>query len=245
MGRIGRAGDHAEAFLQMPADDDLGRGLAVLLGNGVDDRVAENLTVAVTATEWEPAFNLDIVLGCHFLPMLALGVRMALDLEHLGLDFRGDYDGLEKFVIEIEVADADGADLTHFKSFLKFLPGTVVVAQRLVQVNKVKVFEPKACKHLVQLLERYALTVLVEPKFGGNPNLLAGNAAVFDGLPNAALVLISVRSINVPISGFEGSENAVVSSLACRDGIDAESELGNDDAVVEGDGCLVHGSVVF
>ena len=70
MGRVGRAGDHTEAFLQMPADDDLGCGLAVGFGNGVYDRVAENLTVAVTTAEREPAFNLDIVLGCHFLRFL-------------------------------------------------------------------------------------------------------------------------------------------------------------------------------
>lgn len=60
MGRIGRSGDYTEAFLQMPADDDLGGGLAVRIGNGVDDRVAENFTVAVTTAEREPAFNVDL-----------------------------------------------------------------------------------------------------------------------------------------------------------------------------------------
>ena len=47
MCRIGRAGNHAEAFLDVPADDDLGGGLAVGGCNLIDHRVAEDFPVAV------------------------------------------------------------------------------------------------------------------------------------------------------------------------------------------------------
>jgi AraC-like DNA-binding protein len=104
MGRIGRSGDYTEAFLQMPADDDLGGGLAVRLGNGVDDRVAENFTVAVTTAEREPAFNLDIVLGGHFLPMLALAILL--------------YDMWNIYSREIEKAEIEDITSRHFLRFL-------------------------------------------------------------------------------------------------------------------------------
>ena len=47
--------------------------------------------------------------------------------------------------------------------------------------------------------------------------------------------------VNVPVTGFESGEDAVIGGLARRDGIDAEPELRDDDAVVEGNCCLVHG----
>ena len=240
MSRVGRAWDHAEAFLKVPADDDLGCGLAVSLSDCIDYRVAENLTVAVAAAEREPALYLDVILLGHFLPMLALGVRMALNLEHLGLDFRWNHDGLEEFVIEIEVADAYGADFPHFKGLLKFLPGSVIVARRLMQVHEIQIFKSKPGKHLVQLRESLPLSVLVWPEFGSDPYLLARNTAVLHGLTYATLVLVSMCSIDVPVAGLEGGENAVICGFACGDGIDAESELRDDDPVVEGDGFLVH-----
>ena len=71
-----------------------------------------------------------------------------------------------------------------------------------MQVNKVQILESQACEHLVQLLECYAFAVLVGPEFGGNPDFFTGNAAVLHRLPHAALVLISVRGVDVPVTGF-------------------------------------------
>ena len=58
---VRRAGHHAEAFLDVPADDGLGCTFAVGFRNRVDDRVAEDLALRVAATEREPALNLDVV----------------------------------------------------------------------------------------------------------------------------------------------------------------------------------------
>ena len=67
--RVGRTWNNAEAFLDVPADDNLGGRFAVCLGDFVDGRVAEDFTLAVTAAEREPALNLDAVFLGHFLPV--------------------------------------------------------------------------------------------------------------------------------------------------------------------------------
>ena len=52
-------------------------------------------------------------------------------------------------------------------------------------------------------------------------------------------------SINVTVTGFQGRENGIISSLPGGDGIDAQPELRDDDAVVKGKGSLVMGYSVL
>ena len=59
--------------------------------------------------------------------MLALGIRVALDLEHLGLDAGWLHDGVEEVVVKVKVAYADGADLSCLQSGLQGFPTAVVV----------------------------------------------------------------------------------------------------------------------
>ena len=66
---VGGSGNHAEALLDVPTDDNLGGRFAMGLGDFIDDRVAEDFTLAVTAAEREPALNLDAVFLGHFLPV--------------------------------------------------------------------------------------------------------------------------------------------------------------------------------
>ena len=110
-----------------------------------------------------------------------------------------------------------------------------------MQIDKVKVFKAKTFQHFVQLFGGDVFAVFIRPKFTGNPDAVARNAAVLDGLSYAALVAVSVGGVNVTVAGLQSGKHAAVSGFACRDGIDAKAELGNYDAVVKGKGCLVHG----
>ena len=173
--------------------------------------------------------------------MLALGVRMALNLEYLGLDAGGFHDGVEQVIIKIEVADADGADLTGVQSGLQGLPAAVVVAQRLMQVHEIEVFKTEPVEHFVKLLGSDLLSVFVGPELGGDPDAVARNAAVSDSLTYAALIAVGMGGIDMTVTGFECGENAVIGGFPSGDGVHAESELRDDDAVIEGKGGLVHG----
>ena len=110
-----------------------------------------------------------------------------------------------------------------------------------MQINEVKVFKTKTFQHLVKLLGSNFLAVFVGPELAGDPDSVAGNAAVLDGLSDAAFVAIGMGGVDVTVTGLEGCQYAVVSGFPCGDGIDAKSELGNLDAVVKGNGGLVHG----
>ena len=81
---------------------------------------------------------------------------------------------IEQLVVEIEIADADGADFALGNGFLQFPPTAHVVAHRLVQIDKVDVVGAQTGEHLVDGRQSFPPTILVWPKFGSNPYLLAG-----------------------------------------------------------------------
>ena len=110
-----------------------------------------------------------------------------------------------------------------------------------MQINEVKVFKAKAFQHFVQLLGSNVFAVLVRPEFGCNPDAVTRYAAVLDGATYAALVAVGMGCINVPVTGPQGCQYGVVRDFPVGDGVDAESELRNHDAVVKGKSCLVHG----
>ena len=158
---------------------------------------------------------------------------VTLDLEGLRLDAGRFHDGVEQFVAEVKVADADGAHFAGFQSGFKCLPATVVVPQWLVQIHEVKVFKTKAFQHLVELDGRDFFTVFVGPEFGGNPNAVARDATVFHGFSNTPLVAVSVRRVDVSIARLQGSQNRVVCGFPSGNAVNAESELGHLHAIVQ------------
>lgn len=200
---IGGSGYHRESLLYVPAQDDLGGSLAVCLGYPHDDRVSEQGPFGHRAANREPAFHLD-ALGCGLLAHLyALGVWMALDLEHCGLDDGAVHDGVPHLVIGVEVADVEGAYLAHSHSLLHVLPRTGEVTDRLMDVEQVDVLQLHPLQYRVYRRESLALTVFRRPELAGDPYLLAGYAAFLHGLAHTLLVVVGVRRVDVAVAGFQ------------------------------------------
>ena len=57
-------------------------------------------------------------------------------------------------------------------------------------------------------------SILIGPQFAGNPDAVARNAAVLDGLSYAAFVAVSVGGVNVTVTCFEGGKYTVVGGLS-------------------------------
>ena len=55
----------------------------------------------------------------------------------------------------------------------------------------------------------------------------------FDGLSHAALVLVGMSRVDVPVTGLQGGQHRVVSHLPSRNAIHAEAELGNLHPIIQ------------
>ena len=78
-----RARDHDVSLLDVPAQQHLGGGLAVLLGEGLDEGLGHDRVVAASA-ERVPRLRRDVVLIEEFLELLLREVGVALDLVDRG-----------------------------------------------------------------------------------------------------------------------------------------------------------------
>src|SRR5699024_6672168 len=110
------------------AQDDLGVGLAVLLGQFGKDRLVQQCLI--TVAQGIPGYHAGAVLlqAVHRLGVGVVGV--ALELDDVGLDLGMGQQVFELFIME--VGDADGLDLAGLVGVLQlFVPGQVV-AGRLV-----------------------------------------------------------------------------------------------------------------
>lgn len=114
-----RLGQDDVAARGAPVEQDLGRRLAVLLGDLDDARVLQ----LVAARQRRVRLNGDAVLAAHLDEVLTLAERVHLDL----VDGRHNL-GLGQQLVQVrgaEVGDADGSDLAEFLGCLQSSPGLV------------------------------------------------------------------------------------------------------------------------
>lgn len=204
-------GKNHEAIIQVPAQHDLRRGLAVFLCQGLDHRVAQHLAAAC---QWAPGLGGDAFGGVILDQFLLLQIGMQLDLVNHGrLAGLGD----QQFdVLHTEVRHADGGDAALFTQAQKSLPGIeIFAALRAGPVDEVEV-EPVELELLHALVEgpqRAVVTLLVVPQLGGDEQLLARQPGAGDGLAHAFLVLVNGGGIDVPVADLEGVQHGLASLL--------------------------------
>ena len=232
--RVPGSWEHDVALLNVPAQDRLHVGLAVLPAEVAEDGVLDEAPVPVP----------DGVPGLHhgpvglqlLLELVLLVERMALDLDDRGRDVAVGKDVIQTRAVEI--AEPDAADLALLDGGLHSLVGGHVVPDLLVQEEEVHTAHVQALQHPVDGVGR--LPVLRGPELAGDPDLVAGDAGCPHRPPHAALVAVGVRGVDVTVAAVQCCDACVLGGLALGYREDTETHLGYLVAVVESDVCLFH-----
>ncbi|MPN27791.1 hypothetical protein SDC9_175225 [bioreactor metagenome] len=215
--RTHRSREDDVPFLNMPAQDDLRIGLTVFCSDFREQRFREQRLIAVT--QRIPALD-DSAIGRNSrFERFLLVIGMAFHLQHGGFDF-----GKRKHVfqpIRLEVGQADASDFSCRNGFFHIPPCAAIIAKLLMQQQEVDVAGLQAVKHFVDCNCRNALAVVAGPEFGCDPDVLARDAALFHGLSHAALVLISMRGVDVPVTQLERCETSLFRSFVSENLVNA------------------------
>ena len=135
MPRIRCSGEDDRTLLNMPAENDLHIGLAVFLSQFREYSFTDKTLIAVT--DRIPALDDSPVSLDTLFQSVLLIVRVALDLQNGGLDRCRFADLLKAFALK--VADTDRLYLVCLNSLLHVLPGTEIIAELLMQQEKVDI----------------------------------------------------------------------------------------------------------
>ena len=234
-------GDHALAVDRLGDDDDveldevaqghLGGGLAVLLADGGEHRVGEDVVAALG--QRPPGLQGGVVLGVP-------GAVVGLLVEDVGLhlvDGRRHLDVLRQVHEPVgeEVGDADGADLAGGQGLLHGAVGAVVVAEGLVDEQQVDVVGAQAAQGAVDGAGGALLPGVGDPHLGGQEDVLAGQSTGGDGRAHALLVAVGLGGVDVAVADLEGLEHGPLGLLR-RGQEDAVADLRDVDAIVQSDG---------
>ena len=131
-----RARDHDVSMLDMPTQQHLGGGLAVLLGEALDEGLGHDRGVAAPAQR-VPRPQRDVVLLEEFLELCLREVGMALDLVDRGDDFALVEDALR--LGDVKVRQADRADCAFLVRLLEDAVPRDSIAGGLVQNHQIDV----------------------------------------------------------------------------------------------------------
>ena len=234
-------GDHALAVDRLGDDDDvqldevaqghLGGGLAVLLADGGEHRVGEDVVAALG--ERPPGLQGGVVLG---VPGAVVGLLVEDVSLHL-VDGRRHLDVLRQVHEPVgeEVGDADGADLAGGQGLLHGAVGAVVVAEGLVDEQQVDVVGAQAAQGAVDGAGGALLPGVGDPHLGGQEEVLAGQSTGGDGRAHTLLVAVGLGGVDVAVADLEGLEHGALGLLR-RGQEDAVADLRDVDAIVESDG---------
>ena len=226
-----RLGDNDDVELDEVAQGHLGGGLAVLLADGGEHRVGEDVVAALG--ERPPGLQGGVVLGVP-------GAVVGLLVEDVGLhlvDGRRHLDVLRQVHEPVgeEVGDADGADLAGGQGLLHGAVGAVVVAEGLVDEQQVDVVGAQAAQGAVDGAGGALLPGVGDPHLGGQEDVLTGQSAGGDGRAHALLVAVGLGGVDVAVADLEGLEHGALGLLR-RGQEDAVADLRDVDAIVKSDG---------
>ena len=172
--RAHRLGDDDQAVLQMPAQDHLGDGAAVLLRQRREQRIAEQRALAERA----PRLDRDAAGGAFRAQRRLLERRVALDLVD-----RGNDSGLGDQPVEmvgIEVGDADRARAALLAQPDQRAPGLDIEAARRdrpMDQIEIDMVEPEPIEAGGAGGERRVEALVAVPDLGGDIDLLAATLA--------------------------------------------------------------------
>lgn len=202
-------GQHGEALLQTPDEQDLLGGLALGLGDGQEGLVLAERGVG--AAEGRVGRGVD-VLALEVLDELGRGVaRVQLDLVDGGRDLCGLGGEQLLHVCDVEVGHADVLDLARVEQLLHLAPRVDevpvgVVLLEVVRVRgagpvhevQVKVVGLQVLEGLVEALGDALVPRVVE--LGRQPNLGPGHARRLDAVTDFLLVAVGEGCVNVSVA---------------------------------------------
>lgn len=232
-----RARDHDVSLLDMPTQQHLGGGLAVLDGEALDEGLGHDRIVAASAQR-VPRLQRDVVLREERLELGLREVGVALDL----VDRRDDLALVEDALRlgNVEVRQADRANLAFLMRLLEDAVSRDRVAGGLVQDHQVDVVRAQALERLVDgggaLKER-------RPEFRLEDNLLAGLRGRAHAAPDGSLVHVHVRRVDERVAVVQRVSDRRLGVVRLQQ-VGAEADLGNSDAVIQGDEVHVNSFVV-
>lgn len=223
-----RARDHDVSLLDVPAQQYLGGGLAVLLGEALDEGLGHDRVVAASAQR-VPRLQRDVVLREEFLERRLREVGVALDLVDRGDNLTLVEDALR--LGHVEVRQADCANLAFLMCLLEDAVSRDRVARGLVQDHQVDVVRTQALERLVDGAGAFEER---RPELRLEDNLLARLRGCAHASSDGALVHVHVRRVDERVAVVQcvGDSRLRVVRLQ-QEG--AEADLGNSDAVVQGD----------
>jgi hypothetical protein len=214
----------------VPAQDHLGRRLAVRLRDRGDARVGEHVAAA---RERAPGLGDDAVPLVE-LAQRGLGeVRVQLHLVDGGHGARLVDQPLQ--VRDLEVRHPDRARPTVARDLLQRAPRVdvaVALRQRPVDEVEVDVVEPEPLQALVERRKGGVVALVGVPHLGGDEHLVTRHTALRDGRADLVFVLVELRGVDVAVAGGQRGGHRRL-GFARRHQEHPEAQLGDGDAVVQ------------
>src|SRR3954451_14832604 len=226
-----RLPEHNVATLDVPAQCDLRRRLALRFGDPHDRGVVEHLPLG----DGRPRLGGDAVLGVEGTNLLVGQVRMDLHL----VDRRG-HAGLAvdaPQVVRLEVRDADRLDPTGLVDRLHGLPGLHEVSdagQRPMHEEQVQVPDVEVLERLIEGLQRVVVRVVAVVELAGHEDVVAVDARRPNRLADLLLVAVHLGGVDVSVADLEGRQCRLLGAFRL-DLEDTETQLGDLDTVVQRD----------
>ena len=230
MVRVAGAGDDHYAPLEIPPQDHLGGGDTVILRDGGDHRIAQQLRRMASAAEGVPALDHDaqtLDIGRHVL-LLVVGVDLIL---HQG---GGDIYLGQKLLqfLDIPVGQAQRADLSVGHRRLHGVVRLHVTSPRVVKEHHVNVADVQLRHRLVD--GGPGGSELARVELGDDENLLTVHVAVPDGPAHGRLVVVHIGGVDEPSAALQQGGDGVV-ALLVAEGVGAQAHDGHLVAAVDRD----------
>ena len=223
-----RTRDHDVPLLDVPAQDDLSGRLAILVSQILDQGFGHDRVVAASAQR-VPRLQRDVVLPQERLEFGLREVGVALDLVDGGDDLALVEDSLR--LGDIEVRQADRANLAFLVCLLEDAVSRDRVAGGLVQDHQIDVVRAQALEGFVDgggaFEER-------GPELRLEENLLAGLGRRAHAAADGSLVDVDVCRVDQRVAVVERVGDRRLGVIRLQQ-VCAEADLGDGDAVVQGD----------
>lgn len=219
-----RAGDHNVAVLDVPAEDNLGAGLAVLLAQLGKEGLLQQGFVPVA--QGVPGLEDDALVLQEPFEVLLLGVGVGLGLQHGGLHLAEGEDLLDLGLAE--VGQADGPHLPLLVGCLHLAVTGHIVAGGLVDEEEVNIVRTQPGQGFVHCV---GLLVKAGPQLGLQEDLLPLQAGPLHGPAHGLLVEVGVGGVDEAVPILQGVENGGL-RLVRGEEEGADARHGHFDAVV-------------
>lgn len=224
-----------EAFLDVPAQDDLGDGFPVGAGDVLEDFFLEEAVFGMAERIVRHHFR--SVGGKSFKDCLFAAIGVGFQLDDVGLDFRLREDGFELF--SEEIGKADGPDETFFVGLLQLPISGEEVARGMVEQKDVDIVDPEAFERPFDAIR---ISEVGWPYLRDDEKIFPPVGKIFQCPSYRPFVEIDVRRVDETIACLQGKGERL-SRLPGEEMVGPIADRRHPDAVGKGD--EFHGNLLF